>query len=133
MSSSPLLRAARALPLLLLIFGTGGCGELPFLGAGAETIDEEVFIAVYVDLRVEALGGPTGELSSVDRRRILEEHQVTEEELLRFVEVHGTDVHYMKRIWDEAHRRIRAVDEELLEEASRPKDTEDGEEEGPGP
>ena len=85
---------------------------------GEGVIDRETFISTYVDLRVAALSRADGELRRQDRDRILDEHGVEEEDLVRFVEVRGRDVHFMQELWDEVRQRIRAVEEELLAEAA---------------
>ena len=105
-----------AIPALVAAAATAaGCGwELPG-GDRDGTVDRETFLVAYVDLRVAALQGPEEELGREDRDRILNEHGVTREDLLDFVEAHGRDVDFMKELWDEARQRIRAVDEELLE------------------
>jgi len=69
-------------------------------------IDTEAFVSTYVDLRVAALSGRPREIPPEVRDRILARHGVTEEELLRFARVHGTDIDFMKRVWDEVQQRL---------------------------
>jgi hypothetical protein len=67
-----------------------------------------------VELRLAA-AGTTGAGSDRERARILEAREVTEDELVRFVEVHGDDVEYMSALWNEILER--------LEEGAPPPDT----------
>ena len=66
-----------------------------------ETIAREVFVRAYVDLRVAALTGPTLEITPEEREQILADAGITEEDLLEFVEVWGSDVQIMKETWEE--------------------------------
>jgi hypothetical protein len=84
-----------------------GCG-----GSGANAdgpIDQETFIASYVDLRSTALRTETGELDDALRAEVLERNGVSEEDLLAFVELHGEDVSLMQDIWDEIESRMDAA------------------------
>lgn len=73
-----------------------------------ETIERETFIATYVALRRTGLA--TGGTPDAARRdSVLAEHGVTEDDLLGFVEAHGTDVEYMDEAWREIDARIRGV------------------------
>jgi len=89
--------------VVALLVGIGACGpsepERP-------TIDREVFIAVLVDLRMAALGTPDASLPPQERARILSDHELTEEELVTFAEVHGDDPDYMVEVWREVEARM---------------------------
>lgn len=99
----------RCLPALLpLLTGAAltlvaACGDQ---GADASVIDRETFIATWVDLRVAAVTSPTGELSDAQRDGILQEHDVSGQDLLDFAEAHGADVPYMEAVWDEVESRM---------------------------
>jgi hypothetical protein len=83
-----------------------GCGDS---GTDADSpVDQETFIASYVDLRMTALGTETGELDDALRAEVLERNGVSEEELVAFVELHGEDVSLMQDIWDEIESRMDA-------------------------
>ena len=91
------------LPLLL----TGCAGD----GAGPEeeTISRDTFIETYVALREVGLGAPNQIPSVNDRLDVLEEHGVSEQDLLQFVEVRGRNVDYMRDVWNEVETRIEAL------------------------
>jgi hypothetical protein len=72
-------------------------------------IDREVFIETWVDLRLAALRAPGRRISASERERVLREHEVTEEELLAFAEVHGSDIELMKEVWDAVERRFEEL------------------------
>jgi hypothetical protein len=65
----------------------------------ALTINRELFLSTYIDLRVAALGTDSGKIGVPDRARILAEKGVSEEDLLEFVEVHGRNIELMSEIW----------------------------------
>lgn len=94
-------RAIRTLAAIALVTVTAACGS-----DGPDTIDRQAFIDTYVDLRVAALTSETGTVSDADRTRILQEHGVTEDDLLTFADVHGRDAVFMRDVWDEVERRL---------------------------
>lgn len=103
-----------------VLLGTvaSGCGEL--LPGDRGTIDDETFIEVYVELRMAALQSPGMQIQEEDRDRILREHDVEEEDLVRFVETHGADIHRMSAVWQEASdllsEKREAAEEEEMED-----------------
>lgn len=99
--------AALALPTL----GSAACaGDGADPGPGAEElISRETFVSTYVDLRVAALRNPDGEIEPGERARLLREHGVTEEQLLRFVEGHFQDAGYMEAVWDDVESRLDSI------------------------
>jgi hypothetical protein len=104
-----LRRAAPGLVALALLQGSGCRGpEAP------DALDRETFIEVWVELR-SAAAGTTGAVSDRDRARILEARGVSEDELVRFVEVHGDESEYMSALWNEVLER--------LEQGAPPPDT----------
>jgi hypothetical protein len=66
-----------------------------------DAISRELFITAYVELRVAAQQAPDQELTLRTRDRVLARVEVSENELLEFVEVHGRDVQFMRRLWEE--------------------------------
>lgn len=103
----------RSVPRLLfgvvvgLLLATGACGGDP--DPVVPGVDRETFVATYVDLRLSALGAPTGVITDAERERVLQEHGVTEEGLLAFAEAWGSDPERMKAVWEEVQRRLRAA------------------------
>lgn len=73
---------------------------------GDAPIDRDTFVAVYVELRVEALHWDGGRLPEGERDRILQEHGVTADDLRAFVQAHGRDVPYMTQVWTEVDERL---------------------------
>lgn len=100
------IRHAAFLGLALGIFA---CGGDPTASPGATGLARETFIATYVDLRVAVGRQGTHELTDAERTRILADHGVTEADLLDFVEIHGTDVAFMRAVWDEIESRMDGV------------------------
>jgi hypothetical protein len=108
MNPLPLFR--RSLVLFLLSGAFLSCG-----GSTPDTIPRAAFVEAYVALREAALRAPTGELDMPTRDSILQARELTPEDLLLFVEVHGRDPVLMGRIWEE----IDAEMTERAREASR--------------
>jgi len=69
--------------------------------SGPETIDRDVFVATYVDLRVAALDTDSALLAAPDREAILQRHGVTEADLTTFAEVHAAELEFMRDVWAE--------------------------------
>ncbi len=76
--------------------------------AGEETIPREVFIQAYVELRMASLDAEGPEMNLAMRNQILDRLGTEEEDLLQFVEVHGTDVQFMRRLWEEVDSTMEA-------------------------
>ena len=93
--------AARLLGLTLTV-ALFGCGD----GDDAATIDPETFIAAYVDLRADALLNDSQQITDAERDQVLQNHGVTEDELLAFADIHGRDVTFMRDVWDEVEERL---------------------------
>lgn len=100
----------RTLVLLLAVglLAPAACGGGP--GAGeADVLDRQTFIDTVVDLRSAALEND-GVLELRRKETILSEHGVTEDQLVRFAEVHGQEASYMLAVWDEVQRRLEGTD-----------------------
>ncbi|MFQ5538552.1 MAG: hypothetical protein ACE5GJ_13995 [Gemmatimonadota bacterium] len=91
--------------LLLL----AACGSDVSAPGGESVPSRETFITAYVELRSAALRSDDGILSDSARTDILGRLGVTDRQLLRFVEVHGEDVDFMKEVWDEVEARLDAA------------------------
>lgn len=107
MRRPPTLRPLLA--ALLLWIPAAGCGqggEAPETAAPG-TVERELFVAAYVDLREAALLHG-GELPDSLRAAVLARHGVTGDDLLRFAEVHGDEVRYMDEVWSEIEARLEA-------------------------
>lgn len=91
--------SARAVSVLVAVVAVSACSSAP--GDDAATIDRDLFVDVYVDLRVAALDADTRLLSDEVRTEVLDRHGVTEEELLRFADAHGREVEFMRDVWND--------------------------------
>lgn len=101
-----------AVVLLVALLALQACGrEDAGSEEGRETISAEAFVDAYVALRLAALRAPREELDLSEKARILEERNLTEEDLLRFVDVHGTDIPFMHDVWQEVDSLLRAARE----------------------
>ncbi|HSR40804.1 MAG TPA: hypothetical protein VLL48_01500, partial [Longimicrobiales bacterium] len=88
-----------------------GSASVSGCGGGADedappTIEREAFVATYTDLRLATLRA-AGVPDANRRDAILQEHGVTEEELVEFAEVHGRDADFMRDVWDEVEQRLQ--------------------------
>jgi hypothetical protein len=110
-ASSTQARRLLGLTLTVVFCGCGG-------GDDVTTIDPEVFIATYVDLRAEALLNDSQQITDEERAQVLGEHDVTEEELLAFADIHGRDVTFMRDLWDQVEERLDLM-RPLIDESGR--------------
>lgn len=101
------LSALRGTTLLIAVAATTACGSTP--ASTSDTIEEERFIATYVDLRVAALETEDRTLTDSARTAVLARHVVTEAQLMAFADVHGRDVEFMNGVWDEVELRLDAA------------------------
>jgi hypothetical protein len=88
-------------PLVLVLCGLAACG-----GRVPETIDREVFIDTYVDLRTAALDTDSTKVSETERTDILARHGVTEDDLVTFADVHATELEFMRDVWNDVELRM---------------------------
>ncbi len=81
------------------------------------TIDRDHFITTIVELRAVAVRTPSGRIGEPERERILSEAGVGEDDLRRYVEVHGRNVPHMNEVWAEVQlllsERLGVSQEEL--------------------
>lgn len=75
-------------------------------GPAEETIDRQVFIDSWVELRIAALDTDSQRVATADRDSILERHGVTAEDLTRFADVHATDLDFMRDVWNDIELRM---------------------------
>jgi hypothetical protein len=92
-----------ALVASLLAIATA-CGS--GTGGSPDTIDSEVFIQTFVDLRISALDTDSQRIAPLDREAILSEHSVTADDLTQFATTHGDDLEFMREVWNEVELRM---------------------------
>ncbi len=130
---APLLRRLSLPPLLGAAFLLAGCDPGFPAPQRGDTISEDAFVQTMVDLRRGAAMWELRRLPPEERDSILAARGVTAEELLHFVEVRGTDVPYMNRVWTRVEagftgRAVSELDTEvpdheaLVEEGLLPRD-----------
>ena len=108
-------------------------------GGGATDVPEETpgrpeFIGAYLDLRTAALISGSTDLGNEVRDSILAVYDVTDQDLLDFIETHGEDVEFMRDLWTEIEGRVterleqNALDEENegTEEDAETEEIQDG-------
>jgi len=82
---------------LAALLAPGACGGEP----AVETVDRDVFVQAYADLRISALMTDSQRVSMPARDSILEGHGVTPEDLEVFAEVHSHDLEFMRDVWND--------------------------------
>ena len=80
-------------------------------GSGATDVPEDTagrdaFIGAYLDLRTAALESGTADFGDEARDSILAVHDVTGQDLLDFIDIHGEDVEFMNDLWAELEVRM---------------------------
>ena len=94
--------------MLLALISTA-CSVSPSSRNGSDTLDREVFIQAYVDLRIAALETDEQLLSDEARTEVLARHGTTAEDLMHFAEVHGRDLEFMRDVWNEVESKMDAL------------------------
>ncbi len=97
-------RRRRAATLALVSAAALSCAE-----PEPEGIDRELFVDVYVALRVAELRGTEEVIAPATRRQVLERFGVTEEELLEFAERRGGDPAFMQGVWEEVRAELDSL------------------------
>ena len=80
-----------------------------------DTVERDVFMGAYVDLRVAALSSETTEIEGDARDSILAAYGVTGEELTQFIDTYGENVEFMRDLWTEIEGQLS----ERLEQNAR--------------
>lgn len=100
------VRQSKAISLLLVSFAALSCSPTSPGAEADDAIPRDLFISAYVELRLAALGAEGEEVTLQARDRVLSEMELTEKDVLDFVEVHGKDVQFMRRVWEEVDSLI---------------------------
>ena len=87
----------------------GGTTDVP-----EDTAEREAFIGAYLDLRTEALSTGSTELGNEVRDSILVVHDVTDQDLLDFIDMHGEDIEFMRDLWTEVEARLTQHLEQIV-------------------
>ncbi len=96
------------IPIRLLLFVLiliWGC-QFVNTASSVEVQERERFINAYVDLRVASLRMQTSEIGEPVRDSLLAVYDMTEDDLVDFVEEHGADVAFMRDVWNDIETRI---------------------------
>lgn len=83
---------------------SSACG--PDEGGAEGTIERDVFIATYVDLRVSALQTDSQRVSEALRDSLLTHHGVTVEQLLHFAEANADRIAFMRDVWADVESEL---------------------------
>lgn len=94
----------RTLAAAALMAAAAACGDGD-VPEGA--LDRDTFIEVWVELQAATAELPEA-AQPAERARILGARGLTEDDLLEFVEVHGSDIAYMNDVWGEVLQRLEA-------------------------
>ncbi len=62
-----------------------------------------------MSLRRIAMNGTTGELNATQRENILNRYEITEQDLLEFVETRKTETAVMAEIWTEVEAKLDSI------------------------
>ena len=101
--------------------------------SGATDVPEDTpgrapFIGAYVDLRIAAMSAETTDFGDEVRDSLLAVHDVTEQDLIDFVDLHGENVEFMRDLWTE----IETILTERLEQEAGDEEFDGAEEIGDG-
>ena len=102
------------LTLTLCSSCSGGTTDVP-----EDTAGREAFIGAYLDLRIAALSTGSTELGDEVRDSILSVYDVTDQDLLDFIDKHGEDVEFMRDLWTEVEARLTQRLEQIARDEVR--------------
>ena len=111
----PVIRSVRATrPLLRIVLAVllpamFACGES---GDRNAAIDRDVFIQAYVELRTAALNTDSQRVADADRDSILTSLNLTAVDLIDFAAAWGSDVEFMRDLWNEVEARLDVMPSE---------------------
>jgi hypothetical protein len=91
--------------LLFVLILIWGC-QFVNTESSVEVQERERFINAYVDWRVSSLRMQTSEIGEAARDSLLAVYDMTEDDLVDFVEEHGADVAFMRDVWNDIETRI---------------------------
>lgn len=97
-----LISHSRGVLLGTLLLGSTACGA----GPRDDSMDRELFVATYVDLRITASETDSLRLGDSEREEILTRHGVSAAELSYFAETHAEDLEFMRDVWNEVEIRL---------------------------
>lgn len=91
-------------------------GALPLVsackqGSLADPISREEYIDIYVEILQAAAEEPDSVAATERAHEILEDHGVSEDDLLTFARNHAEDGEYLVELWSEIERRLRNPEE----------------------
>jgi hypothetical protein len=95
---------ARAVCLTLALLAASCSDAAP---APTDSVDEDTFVGAFVELRRAAATASTDEAFARERERILDERDVTEARLERFIDEHADDAAYLSEVWERIDRTLR--------------------------
>ncbi len=83
-----------------VLLSVAACDRTGVNPRAGEAISQEAFVQAYFELRATGLRSPEMEISIEARDSILAHLALTEEDLLTFVDVWGSDSDVMRRVWE---------------------------------
>jgi hypothetical protein len=86
--------------VMILAAAMAGCNRLSFLENDGGAIPRAKFVDTVVALRRAALQSPSPAEFDHQKTQHLSQTGVSEQDLKRFIEVHGSDAGYMSALWD---------------------------------
>ena len=86
-------------------------------------VEAEWFVATYLDLRMATLRAGVDQLPIPVQDSILAAHEVTEEDLLQFAEIHGRDARFMQAVWDSIENRMDRLRAPVLDSVAAAADS----------
>ena len=97
-----LVRYKLALPAIIFFHTACGGNTNPI--ANPDVIDRDTFITVFVDLRLAAVESEDFVITDSARDQILSSHGIDSESLVLFADVYGSDVEFMRDVWNDVER-----------------------------
>jgi hypothetical protein len=84
----------------------GGCDRLPFVQNDQGAIPRAKFVNTVVALRRAAAQSPSPAVYASQKAELFAQTGVSENDLKKFINVHGSDAVYMSSVWDTIASRL---------------------------
>ncbi len=92
-----------------------GCDSGFPASSSSNTISEDTFVEAMVELRRAAVEEEDNRIRPERRDQILQARGLANDDLIRYVDVHGTNVPLMNRVWTRIEARLTGQDPEEFE------------------
>jgi hypothetical protein len=101
------MRTRFGLAYVILVAACGGQGDTAT--DATAPISRDLFVQTYVELRMESFDNTPRVITDAEKDVILAERGITDEDLRHFIQVHGSDLPFMRDLWADIEAQILSL------------------------